>query len=252
MKIKTILIYFVCLQMISCATSQTRIEKAREKDPRYQYNMGLFYLNSSQLDLSIKHLNESLSLEPQNHLALNALGLAHSLKGNLDESVKYFTECLEINPALTEAHNNLGSVYQELGLMDKAEEHFITASLDTQYSSRELPFYNLARLYFTQDKMQNALFQVQKSLDIKNDFPLALNLEGVIFSKLGQLDNAIKSFEKALKTNPDDIDLNFNLAEAYFNNSEFEKAKQKFNTLYLQSSDMEMKKKIEDYLRKIK
>ena len=74
----------------------------------------------------------------------------------------------------------------------------------------------------------------------------------MIFSKLGQLDNAIKTFEKALKTNPDDIDLNFNLAEAYFNNSEFEKAKQKFNTLYLQSSDMEMKKKIEDYLRKIK
>jgi len=252
MKIKTILISFVCLQMISCATTQTRVEKAREKDPRYQYNMGLFFLNSSQLDLSIKHLKEALSLEPQNNLALNALGLAYSMKGNLDESVTYFTECLKINPTLTEAHNNLGSVYQEMGLLDKAEEHFIAASMDTQYSFRELPLYNLARLYFNQDKIQDAFFQVQKSLEMKHDFPLALNLEGKIFSKLDQLDNAVRSFEKALKINPDDIDLNFNLAEAYFNNGQFEKAKQKFNTIYLQSSDMEMKKKIEEYLKKIK
>jgi len=252
MKIKIVLILIVCLQMILCATSQTRVEKANAKDPRYQYNMGLYYLNSSQLDLAIKHLKESLSLEPQNQLALNALGFANLKKGNLDESVKYFSECLKINPDLAEAQNNLGIAYQELGLLDKAEEHFIAASLDTQYSSREHPFYNLARLYFTQDKLQEALLQIQKSLEIKQDFFIALNQEGLIFSKLGQLDNAVRSFEKALEINSDDIDLNFNLAEAYFKNSQFEKAKQKFNALYLQSSDAELKKKIEDYLRKIK
>jgi len=252
MKIKIAFILVVCLQMILCVTPQTRIEKANEKDPSYQYKMGLYYLNSSQLDLSIKHLKVSLSLNPQNHLALNALGLAYSMKGNFDESVKYYTECLKINPALTEAQNNLGIAYQELGLLAKAEEFFIAASLDTQYSSREHSFYNLARLYFIQNKLQDALFQVQKSLEIKQDFFLALNHEGMIFSKLGQLDKAVRSFEKAFEIIPDDIDLNFNLAEAYFNNSQFEKAKQKFNTLSLQSSDAEMKKKIEDYLRKIK
>ncbi len=252
MKIKIALILVVCLQMILCATSQTRIEKSQEKDPRYQYKMGLYYLNFSQLDLSIKHLKKSLSLEPQNHLAFNALGLAYLKKGNFDESVKYFTECLKINPALTEAKNNLGIAYQEQGLLDKAEKFFIAASLDTQYSSREHPFYNLARLYFIQNKLQEALFQIQKSLEIKKKFFLALNQEGMIFSKLDQLDNAIRSFEKAFKIIPDDIDLNFNLAEAYFKNRQFEKAKQKFNTLYLESIDEEMKKKIEEYLRKIK
>lgn len=252
MKIKIALILVVCLQMILCATSQTRIEKSQEKDPRYQYKMGLYYLNSSQLDLSIKHLKKSLSLEPQNHLAFNALGLAYLKKRNFDESVKYFTECLKINPALTEAQNNLGIAYQELGLLDKAEGFFTAASLDTQYNSREHPFYNLARLYFIQNKLQDALFQVQKSLEIKQAFFLALNQEGLIFSKLNQLDNAIRSFEKAFKIIPDDIDLNFNLAEAYFKNRQFEKAKKKFNTLYLQSSDGEMKKKIEEYLKKIK
>ncbi len=252
MKIKIALILVVCLQMILCTTSQTRISKSQEKDPHYQYKMGLYYLNSSQMDLSIKHLKKSLSLEPQNYLAFNALGMAYLNKGNFDESVKYFTECLKINPTLTEVQNNLGVAYQELGLLDKAEKFFTAASLDTQYSSREHPFYNLARLYFIQNKLQDALFQVQKSLEIKQDFFLALNQEGMIFSKLNQLDNAVRSFEKASKIIPDDIDLNFNLAEAYFKNRQFEKAKQKFNNLYLQSRDVEMKKKIEEYLKKIK
>lgn len=252
MKIKIALILVVCLQMIFCATSQTRIAKSQEKDPRYLYNMGLYYLNSNQLDLSIEHLKKSLTFEPQNQLALNALGLAYLKKENFDESVKYFTECLKINPDLTEAQNNLGIAYQELGLLAKAEEVFIAASLDTQYSSREHSFYNLARLYFIQNKLQDALFQVQKSLEIKQDFFLALNQEGMIFSKMDQWDDAIRSFEKAFEIIQNDIALNFNLAEAYFNNRQFEKAKQKFNTLYLQISDAEMKKKIEEYLKKIK
>ncbi len=252
MKTKIALIQIACLMMMLCATSQTKIAKSQEKDPQHQYHMGLYYLNSSQLDLSIKHLKMSLSLEPQNHLTLNALGLVYLMKRNLEESVKYFTECLKIKPNLAEAHNNLGSVYQEMGLLDKANEHFISASLDTLNTSGELPFYNLARLYFTQDNMEDALLQVQQSLKLKNDFPRALNLEGLILSKMGQMDDAIRSFEKALKINPVDINVDFNLAEAYFNNGQFEKAKQKFNTIYLKSSDAEMKKKIADYLRKIK
>ena len=252
MKTKTVLLLIICLQLLFCATPQNKIEKAREKDPRYQYNMGLFYLNSGQMDLAIKHLISSLSLDSGNYLALNALGLAYSMKGELKESVKYFEECLEVNPALSEAHNNLGSVYQEMGQFDKAEEEFLKASLDTKYSSREMPFYNLARLKFIQNKFQEALFQIQKALEIKPDYPLALNLQGLIYIRLDRLGEAISSFEKAKKITPDDIDLNFNLGEAYFKNRQFQKAKMVFDEIYLKVPDAEMKKKIDDYLAKIK
>ncbi|MGD2245340.1 MAG: tetratricopeptide repeat protein [Candidatus Aminicenantes bacterium] len=252
MKLKTALILMICLQLLFCATSQTKLEKAREKDPRYQYNMGLFYLNSSQLDLSINHLKKSLSLDPKNYLAFNALGLAYSLKGDLKEAVKYYTECIRLNPSLSEAHNNLGSVYQEMELYDKAEEEFLAASLDTQYSSRELPFYNLARLYVIQEKTQEALFQVQKALEMKPDFVLALNLRGKIYVQLDQLDRAIASFEEAKEMDPNDVNLNYNLAEAYFKNRQFQKAKQLFNAIYLKVTDPEMKKRIEEYLAEIK
>jgi Tfp pilus assembly protein PilF len=194
----------------------------------------------------------SLSLDPDNYLALNALGLAYSIEGKFQESMKYFKDCLKINPALSEAHNNLGFVYNEMELYEQAEQEFLTATLDTQYSSRELPFYNLARLYLTQDRIEDALFQVQKSLEIKEDYLLALNLEGQILMKLDQVDKAIQSFEKARKDYPDDIDLNFNLAEAYFKKGQFQNAKQLFDSIYMKTMDPELKKRIENYLRQIK
>jgi Tfp pilus assembly protein PilF len=252
MKIKSVLIAMFCIQLAFCASSQNKIEKSREQDPRYQYNMGLSYLNSSQMDLAVKHLKRSLSLDPDNYLALNALGLAYSIQGKFQESMKYFKDCLKINPALSEAHNNLGFVYNELGLYEQAEQEFLTATLDTQYSSRELPFYNLARLYLIQNRIEDALFQVQKSLEIKEDYLLALNLEGQILMKLDQIDKAIQSFEKARKNNPDDIDLNFNLAEAYFKKGQFQSAKKLFDSIYMRTTDPELKKRIESYLRQIK
>ena len=252
MKIKSVLIAMFCIQLAFCASSQKKIEKSREQDPRYQYNMGLSYLNSGQMDLAVKHLKRSLSLDPDNYLALNALGLAYFIEGKFQESMKYFKDCLKIKPTFSEAHNYLGFVYQELGQQELAEQEFLTATLNTQYSSRELPFYNLARLYYVQNRFEDALFQVQKSLEIKEDYLLALNLEGQILMNFDQIDKAIQSFEKARKNNPGDIDLSFNLAEAYFKKGQFQKAKQLFDSIYMKTMDPELKKRIESYLKQIR
>lgn len=252
MKLKQFMVVLICIQFAFCASSQTKLERSREQDPRYQYNIGLSYLNSNQIDLAITHLKRSLSLEPNNPLALNAMGLAYSIQGRFDESVKHFKECLKINPSLADAHNNLGLVYHEMGLANQAEQEFLAATQDAQYTSRELPFYNLARLYFTQDKHEDALFYVQKSLEIKEDYLLALNLEGQILMSQDRIGQAIQSFQKAQKNSPDDIAVSFNLAEAYFKGERFDDAKKIFDSIYLKTTDPELKKRIEAYLKQIK
>jgi len=83
----------------------------QDKDPQYQYNLGLFYLNSNNVDEAIKCFNRSLNLNPNNYLAWNAIGLAQSLKTNFEASIQAFTKALAINPQFTEAHNNLGTIY---------------------------------------------------------------------------------------------------------------------------------------------
>jgi len=252
MKFKIPVILLVSLNLIVCASSQKRLEKKRQEDPQYQYNVGLVYLQNDRLDEAIDYFNKSVSLSPNFDLALNALGLTYFMKGEFPKSVEYFEKCLVINPEFTEARNYLGSVYQELGHLDKAEIEFRKAMSDENYKSRELPYYNLARLYLTKEKDKEALDLVNTSLEINTRMVMALNLQGVLLERLGKFQDAIYSYEKALNIAPDDVNLSYNLAVAYFKTDRRAEAKSLFEKIYPKMTDTEIKSKIDEYLKVLK
>lgn len=248
MRHKIFLIVLICLNLTLCASPQKKIEKVREKDPQYQYNMGLFYLNEGNINEAIRYLNDSLSLKPDYDHALTALGLAYSMKGDFKESIKYLQKSLTINPSLTEAHNYLGVAYQEIGLLDEAEREFRIAIMDQNYPSRFLSYYNLARLCFTRNMLKEALEYIERALELNKNFRMAYNLKGVILEKQLKYDEAIESYKKALRNLEQDVDINFNLAVAYFKNNELSKAKEIFEKIYPRVTDANMKTQIEKYL----
>ncbi len=252
MKYKIPVLLIVSLSLIVCASSQKRLEKQRAKDPQYQYNVGLVYLQNGKHDEAITYFNKSLSLKPNFDLALNALGLTHFMKGEFQKAVGYFEKCLAVNPEFTEARNYLGSVYQELGYLDKAEAEFKKAMSDETYLSRELPLYNLARLYLAQGKDAEALEFVNQAIEKNDRMIMALNLRGVLLERLGQISEAIHSYEKALNIAPDDVNLSYNLAVAYFKSDRRAEAKSLFEKIYPNVTDKEIKNKIDEYLKVLK
>jgi Tfp pilus assembly protein PilF len=252
MPLRTALIPIVCLSLVLCASSPQKTERARQKDPQYQYNVGLFHLNNNDLDEAVKYLNRCLALNPRFHLAWNAMGLAHSMKGDFERSIKDFQKALEINPRFTEARNNLGTIYQEMGRLDEAETEFRKAILDSAYESRELPFYNLARLHFTREQYDQAFENIQSALQIQPRFALAHNLKGLILEKRNNLSEAIASYEQAVKIVPDDLMFNLNLGEAYFNNRRWEKAREVFEKIISRVTDLETQEKLSAYLKAIR
>ncbi len=254
MKYKLIGILFICLNLIFCASAQKKFERAQQNDPQYQYNMAIFYLNAGNVDEAIRHLKATLALNNRYDLAYNALGLAYSMKGNFESAVEQYQNCLRINPAFTEAHNNMGTAYQEMGLIDNAMQEFRIAISDQNYRTKELPYYNMARLYLIQDKVEDALWYVEKSIEFNKKFTMGYNFKGVILEKLGKYEEAIECYESALTNiaKEKDVDINFNLAVAYFKNNEFKKAKEIFEKIYIRATDPEMKKEIDRYLRMIK
>jgi len=252
MKMKPALIVLACLGLTFCASSQTKLARSREKDPQYQYNVGLFYLNGNSVDEAIRYLNKSVSLNPRYFLAWNALGLAQSMKGNFQEATAAFQKSLEINPQFTEARNNLGTIYQELRFVDKAEQEFKKALEDVNYPSRELPYYNLARLYFLMDRIDEAYENVQRAIQIKKRLAMAHDLKGQILERKGDIEGAIDSYEEAIGLIPNETGFGFNLGAAYFKNSEFEKAREVLVRISPLVRDQETKDKIKEYLDIIK
>ena len=255
MRYKTAMLLAICVQLVFCVSSQKKIQEAKNKDPRHQYNMGLYYMNEGNYEMSIRHLNKSMSLDNSNALTYNALGLVYSLKGEFDQSINYINQALKINPKLTDAHNQLGCVYQQLGIFDKAEQEFMIAISDTTYPSSHLPYYNLARLYVAQDKNHKALEYVQTAISIDDRFVMAYNLQGIIFEKLNLFEDAIKSYKKALDISHENREtgfpITFSLAVAYFKINNIDKAKELFRMISIKTTDPVMKKKVQEYLKSI-
>ncbi len=254
MKFKLGIIFFLSLSLIFCASPQKKIQEERKTDPVYQYNMGNFFLNEGNINEAIKYYKISLNLKPNYDLALCSLGLAYFMKRDLEQSIKYYKSCIKVNPSLTEAHNFLGTAYQEMGFIDQAEREYRIAIVDEKFKSRQLPYYNLARLYITKNKLQEALVYVEEALKIYSNFTMAYNLKGIILERLNRLPEAIDSYLRALdRLAPEgrdkDVNISFNLAVAYFKNNEYSKAKDIFERIYLKVIDLEMKDKIDRFLR---
>lgn len=252
MRAKAIVILTICACLAFCASAQTKVEKARAKDPKYQYNLGLFYINSNNIEEAIKYFVKALSLDARFYQAWNMLGLSHASRGRLDEAVKAYLKSLEINPQFSEVHNNLGTVYQEMGLLDKAESSFKAALNDATYVNRESPAYNLARLYVLQNRLDEALNNVQKSIQFKPRFAMAHDLRGVIQEKLGNLVEAIASYETAVKIVPEEIPFSYRLAVAYFKSGDYAKSRDLFLKISGKVTDAESKDAIANYLKMIR
>jgi Tfp pilus assembly protein PilF len=251
MRAKAVAVVTLCASLAFCASAQTRLQRAREKDPKYQYNLGLFYLNQNDAENATKYFVKALSLDTRYYLAWNAMGLAHSMRGRLDEAAKAYEKCLEIDPRFSEAHNNLGTVYQEMGQMDKAEAEFRKALADLTYENRELAYFNLARLCVVENRMDEALDNIQKSIQIKPRLAMAYNLRGQIYERMNKLQDAVDSYEAAVKLVPDDVLFNYNLAVGYFKNGEYGRSKEYFLKVRGRITDPETKETLDRYLRLI-
>lgn len=252
MEKKMIVVIALCLGLATCASSQKKLQLAREKDPQYQYSMGAVYLNNNNLEEAIRFFNKALSLDPRHFQSLNALGLAYSMRGDLREAEKFFLKCLEVSPSFMEAHNNLGMVYQEMGFLDKAEEEFKKVTADPNYNNKELPYYNLARLYSLRQSWDKALFFADKAIQTNARYHLGHNLRGYILENQGKFPEAIESYKRAVKLLPGDINYKFNLAAACFKNDDFRQAGEILTEILPLITDPEMKEKADSYLKTIK
>jgi Tfp pilus assembly protein PilF len=251
MRIKAIAVVTLCASLAFCASSQTKVQRARDKDPKYQYNLGLFYLNQSDVETAVKYFIRSLTLDTRYYLAWNALGLAHSMRGRLDESAKAYLKCLEIDPRFSEAYNNLGTVYQGMDQLDKAEEAFRKALADLTYLNRELPYTNLARLYVLQGRLDEALENADKAIQLKPRLAMAHNIRGLVLEKKNDLAGAVLAYEQAVKIVPDDLLFSYNLGLACFRNAEYARAKEVLLKIQGKVTDAETKESIARTLRLI-
>lgn len=178
--------------------------------------------------------------------AYNQVGLNYFRKGLLNEAIDYFNNSLlytNYNPLIKRYKilNNLGCAYFQRGNYNEAIYVFsesyksatnekLNAAILLNMINLSLSYYNIAD-YTTGNKYLNLALQQSSNSEFKFPYAYALQTKGFYFSKINQLDSAVKYYDLSLSyynkikqlLNANEVKLA--LAKMYINNKEFTKAK---------------------------
>jgi len=178
-----------------------------------------------------------------------------------DEAIALLKQFLEINPNVYQAFINIGDCYREKGELEKALEEYNKAleqAKNDELMGKEMTAKALARIgecYMRKEDFETAQDYFKLSIESypENEI-LAYNVGEIYFSNQ-KIDEAIYYFELSTQIKSDWGPPYLKLGYAYLNKGDFEKAKlnlNKFLELDPESPEAPTVKNMIDYLEKIK
>jgi hypothetical protein len=86
--------------------------------------LGIELNNQKRFKKALKHLDQTLRINPKHFTAFNTKGLALIGLGRTDEAIAVFNDILKIWPKAYQTYNNLGAAYGRQGKLDLAIQNF--------------------------------------------------------------------------------------------------------------------------------
>jgi tetratricopeptide (TPR) repeat protein len=179
-------------------------EQARRIDPgnfASNYKLGLMYHLMNRLREAISTYLSALTIDPANFDANLNLATAYLQIGEPTLALPYAERAVKINASSQPAQVNLGSIYSALGRHDDAVVAY-RAAADLGELAGPVAV-NLVNALVKSGKYQRALNVLQTLIRTDPQGPYFERL-GYVHFKLGEYDQSIAAYEKALAANPND------------------------------------------------
>ena len=219
------------------------------------YDAGVRYMEFSRYSDAIKKLETAITMQPVFPDAINTLGVCYTKKGEYEKSLEFYSKALEqaeypgfmLNIAI--AHFMMGNKgiarqkYEEVAAIDpvgfsgKLDKVFGAAKASLAAKITEGPKFEISSELAAELKSEtpeSLAGAADTPKDIKpEDIPKinykkrrarSDNTVGVTFARLGNYSMAIDYFQKAVKSDPDELDYKVNLAVAYYRMYKYDQA----------------------------
>jgi serine/threonine-protein kinase len=184
--------------------------------------LGMIHTGTGDYDQAVGSLQRALALDPLNADAYRELAKAYEKRGKLEEAESTYKHAVAVRPNYWAAHNELGGFYYRLGRYAEAEKEFRTVVELTPDNARG--YSNVGVIAYSQKRYDEAARMYEKSVAIKPTGPAYTNL-GTLYYSLGRYSDAARNFQQAVQMNDHDSLLWHNLASAYKESDEPEKAR---------------------------
>jgi len=184
------------------AAAADQYKRVVELDPYVaanHYNLGLMYHLLSKLQEAAASYINALNLNSQDLKSNMYLGMVYTALGRADQGLPYVQKAAQLDPRSADAAANLAVVLDTLGDYPAAEAAYRRAlELD---SGRVETVINLAGCLMAQKRHKEALQLYQQALRT-GDSTLLRQRYGAALLEAGNLPDAIKEFNAAIKLNP--------------------------------------------------
>jgi len=222
--------------VLTTGCSSSRME-TKPNPASYHYQMGLSYLGERNYTSALVELTEAEKLDPENPELLYNLGMAFLGKKRFDLAEQKLLRAVMLKPNYSTARNDLGVVYLEMKRWDNAIQQFKIVKSDIFYANSENAAINLGlsylgkgdypnaleelravvvssprnpvarltlgRIWFAMDKVEQAIAEYRKALEIYKEYGAAHYYLGLALLKLNNTEAAKKAFKEAVRIIPD-------------------------------------------------
>lgn len=240
-------------------------------------------LKMKEVDQAIRIYKQITDIEANFPRAYQGLGKAYEQLGNYGEAKKHYLKVLELEPGNVLVHYNIGVLYQDEGEFEKAGFYFTEGMrLNKKFLKNYL---GMAKVHEAQSNPRQSLETYKKALEYNptqsflylliGDFCLKHNLDeeaenifgeaialnenhthlynkmGIALRKQKKFDQAIENFLKAMKIKPDDANLHYNLAKAYYVKGDEQMAMEELNKALDLDPQLRIKLETDPYFAKL-
>lgn len=183
--------------LVGCVTTVTGpyTDKASEDKAVQQYvQLGLAYYQQGDLDSAQQKLRRALEIKPNNAEALAALGLVYQQQKEPQLAEKQFKSALRSDSGFTRGRTYYAAYLYEEGRYKEAVEQLDRASEDVSYESRAQVFSNIGLIRLRMGDIEPAIKAYEKSLTLRHGQPNVVYALASLYFEKGQLSQADKLY----------------------------------------------------------
>lgn len=205
--------YFNKKDIQSAAANMKVVMDLDSSKATYLITLADIYFVQNKTLLAKNTLENAISKEPNNDVALVKLAELYLYVRKYDQSMELLNRALKANKTNAKAYFIKGYVFKEKGDTTKALSSFQTAiEQDQEYYNA----YMQMGLLFSARKNPLALQYYNNALNINPKSEEAIYGIGMFFMETGEYNKSIDQFTNLLKLNPKNTDAHFNLGYIHF------------------------------------
>lgn len=248
-----ILSLLILVTLVSCASSRNQRESlVKDKKARIFYDQGTQELADKEYTVALTHLKQAYQYAPNNTHILNNLGMAYYFKGASGTAIKYIQRSIKVDPKNSAARMNLATIYMKNKEYGKAESEYLRITEDLTYMAQFRTYYNLGILKQGQGNMPEAIKYFERAIKENENYCPAHYQLGLYYYKTASFKKAYKKFQDAsfgvCYNNPIP---HFSQAKTLIKLGQFEKARITLNKIVDKFGNTKYKAKAQNKLKEL-